>query len=139
LRNLMEEALKRSKADYTEIRIETDITSGLLFRGEELDQIGSSRSVGGIVRSMVKGGWGIATFNDLASLESKVLEAVECARLVGNETSKLAPVEPVVDHLTVGMKKDFRGVSLSEKKEVAEEYNKAILQYDKKIQSTGVY
>ena len=40
LRERMEEALKHSKADYTEIRIETGMNSGLLFRGEESDQIG---------------------------------------------------------------------------------------------------
>ncbi len=138
MREQIEKALKRSKADYTEIRIETDIQSGLLFKGEELDQIGSARSVGGMVRALVKGGWGISTFNDLASLEDRVADAVECARLVGKETSRLAPVEPAVDQTTVELKKDFRGISLSEKKKIAEEYNKAMLHYDDNIQSTNV-
>lgn len=138
MRERIEKALKRSKADYTEIRIETDIQSGLLFKGEELDQIGSARSVGGMVRAMVRGGWGIATFNDLSNLEDRVADAVECARLVGKETSRLAPVEPAVDQTTVELKKDFRGISLSEKKKVAEEYNKAMLHYDDNIQSTNV-
>jgi len=139
LRERIEKALKRSKADYTEIRIETDIQSGLLFKGEELDQIGSARSVGGMVRALVRGGWGIATFNDLANLEDRVVDAVECARLVGKETSRLAPVEPAVDRTTVELKRDFRGISLSEKKKVAEEYNKAMLHYDDNIQSTNVF
>jgi len=134
----MEEALKHSNADYTEIRIETDIHSGLLFRGEELDQVGSARSVGGIVRALVKGGWGIATFNDLNHLEDRVADAVECARLVGTKTSRLAAVEPVVDKMTVELERDFRGVPLSEKMKVAEEYNEAILHYDDSIQSTVV-
>ncbi len=138
MKNRMEEALKRSKADYTEIRIETDVHSGLVFRGEELDQVGFASSVGGIVRTLVKGGWGIATFNDLKHLEDRVSEAVACARLVGKETSRLAPVEPVVDRTIAELKKDFRGVSLSEKKKVAEEYNKAILRYDDRIQTTSV-
>ena len=112
--------------------------SGLLFRGEELDQIGSARSVGGMARALVKGGWGIATFNDLTHLEDRVADAVECARLVGKETSRLAPVETAVDQTTIELKKDFRGISLSEKKKVAEEYNKAILNYDDNIQSTNV-
>ena len=139
MRERIEKALKRSKADYTEIRIETDIQSGLLFKGEELDQIGSARSVGGLVRALVRGGWGIATFNDLANLEDRVVDAVECARLVGKETSRLAPVEPAVDRTTVELKRDFRGISLSEKKKVAEEYNKAMLHYDDNIQSTNVF
>lgn len=138
MRERIEKALKRSKADYTEIRIETGIYSGLLFKGEELDQIGSARSVGGMVRALVRGGWGIATFNDLSNLEDRVADAVECARLVGKETSRLAPVEPAVDQTTVELKRDFRGISLSEKKKVAEEYNKAMLHYDDNIQSTNV-
>jgi TldD protein len=91
-----------------------------------------------MVRALVKGGWGIATFNDLANLEDRVADAVECARLVGRETSRLASVEPAVDQTTVELKRDFRGISLSEKKKVAEEYNKAMLHYDDNIQSTNV-
>ncbi len=138
MRERIEKALKRGKADYTELRIETDIQSGLLFKGEELDQIGSAKSVGGMVRALVRGGWGIATFNDLSNLEDRVADAVECARLVGKETSRLASVEPAVDQTTVESKKDFRGISLSEKKKIAEEYNKAMLHYDDNIQSTNV-
>lgn len=139
MRNQLEEALKQSKADYTEIRIETDIISGLLFKGKELDQIGTSKSLGGLVRALVRGGWGIVTFNDLTNLKDKILEAFECASLVGNGTSKLAPVEPIVDLTAAELKKDFRGISLSEKKRVAEECNKTILHYDSRIQSTNVY
>ena len=139
MRERMEAALKRSRADYTEIRIEDAVASELLFRGEELDQISSAKAMGGIVRALVKGGWGIVTFNDLKDLESKVSEAVDCARLVGKGTSKLAQVEPVVDRLPVNIKKDFRAISLSEKKKIAEGYNKAILNYDEKIQTSNVY
>ena len=138
LRERMEEALGGSTSDYAEIRIETDTSSGLIFKGEELDQVGSSKSLGGLARVLVRGGWGIATFNDLTNLKSSVSEAEECARLVGKGTSRLAPVEPAVDRVAVELTKDFRGVSLSEKKRVAEEYNEAILKYDDSIQSTRV-
>ena len=139
MRERMEEALKQSKADYTEVRIESDIHSGLLFKGKELDQIGSSKSLGGMIRALVKGGWGIVNFNDLNHLEGRVSDAVECARLVGKGTSKLADVEPPVDRTVVELKKDFRGIPLLEKKRVAEKYNKAIIQYNSNIQSTNVY
>ena len=134
----MERALKKSRAEYTEIRIEETVVSGLNFRGEELDHIGSSASIGGIVRALVKGGWGVATFNDLSDLEGKVAEAAESARWVGKERSQWAEVEPVVDAIPVDLEEDFREVPLAEKKAVVETYNRIILSHHEKIQTTNV-
>ena len=58
MRERIEQALRKSEAEYTEIRIETVISSWVNFRGEDLDNIGSSKTVGGIVRALFKGGWG---------------------------------------------------------------------------------
>ncbi|MBE9580515.1 MAG: TldD/PmbA family protein [Proteobacteria bacterium] len=138
MRERIEKALRKSDAEYTEIRIESVSTSSAHFRGEELDNIGSSKTLGGIVRTLVKGGWGYATFNDLSNLEIRVKEACESAKLVGKGESKLAEVEPVVDEITATLEKDFRNVSLSEKKSVIEEYNEIILHYDDKIETSTV-
>ena len=92
MRERMEEALRKSDAEYTDIRIEDVTSSWINFRGEELDSIGSSRTVGGIVRALIKGGWGYSTFNDLSDLEKRVEEACESARLVGREKSEFTPV-----------------------------------------------
>ena len=48
MRERMEKALRKSNAEYTEIRIENVASSWANFRGEELDKIGSSRTLGGI-------------------------------------------------------------------------------------------
>jgi TldD protein len=101
-----------------------------------LDTIGSSRTVGGIVRALYKGGWGYATFNDLTDLESRVKEACATAKLVGKETSQLVPIEPVVDEIKASMEKDFRDVPLSGKKALVEEYNQILLNYHEKIQTS---
>jgi TldD protein len=138
MRERIEKALRKSDAEYTEIRIESVTSSRAHFRGEELDNIGSSKTLGGIVRTLVKGGWGYATFNDLSNVEIRVKEACESAKLVGKGESKLAEVEPVVDEITATLEKDFRNVSLSEKKSVIEEYNKIILHYDDKIETSTV-
>jgi len=90
------------------------------------------------VRALVKGGWGYATFNDLGDLEMRVREACESAHLVGKEESKFAEVEPVVDTIHASMQKDFRHIPLSQKKSVIEEYNKIILGYDDKIETSTV-
>ena len=44
MRERMENALRKSNADYTEIRIEDVTFSGAIFRGQELDDIGSART-----------------------------------------------------------------------------------------------
>ncbi len=138
MRETMDKALRVSNAEYTEIRIESVTSSWASFRGEDLDSIGSSRTLGGIVRALVKGGWGYATFNDLSDLETRVRAACQSARLVGKEDSKLAQVEPVVDLLTATLEKDFREVPLSEKKSVIEAYNKIVLGYDDKIETSNI-
>ena len=138
MRERMENALRKSDAEYTEIRIESVTSSWANFRGEELDNIGSSKTLGGIVRALVKGGWGYATFNDISDLDTRVREACGCAILIGKEESKFAEVEPVVDEITAPLEKDFREVSLLEKKSVIEEYNKIILGYHDKIETSNV-
>ncbi len=138
MRERTEKALSRSDADYTELRIESVTSSWASFRGEEMDKIGSSKTLGGIVRALVKGGWGYATFNDLSDLDARVRQACESARLVGKEESQFVEVEPAVDKTTANLEKDFRQVSLSEKKSVIEEYNKIVLSYHDKIETSNV-
>lgn len=138
MREKLENALKKSDAEYIDIRIEDVTSSWMNFRGKELDNIGSSKSLGGIVRALVKGGWGYSTFNDVNDLEKRVKEACESARMVGKEETKFAPVDPVVDVMKATLEKDFREIPLSKKKDTIEEYNKIILDYHEKIQTTMV-
>jgi len=138
MRERIERALRKSEAEYTEIRIETVISSWVNFRGEDLDNIGSSKTVGGIVRALFKGGWGYSIFNDLNDLDKRVKEACSSALLVGKEQSKFAEVETVVDEIKASFGKDFRDISLSEKKSVIEEYNRIILSYSEKIETSAI-
>lgn len=138
MRDRLEQALKIHNVEYADIRIEDLTSTWVNFRGKELDSIGSSRTVGGIVRALYKGGWGYATFNDLEGLEKRVKEACETARLVGKDQTYFAPVDPVVDVIPAKMEKDFRQVPLAQKKALAEEYNQLILGYHPKIQSSYV-
>ncbi len=132
------QALKIQDVEYADIRIEDKTNSWVNFRGPDLDTIGSSRTVGGIVRALCKGGWGYATFNDLDDLEKRVREACETAKLVGRDTTYWAPVEPVVDTIKAKLVKDFRQVPLAEKKALMGEYNKIILGYHDSIQTSSV-
>jgi TldD protein len=137
MRDQIAEALRDSAADYAEIRIERAEHTSLGFRGPELDYISSSTSLGGVARALVRGGWGVVTFNDLADLPSRLRDAVVCARLVGKEKSQLADVAPVEKVIPPPkMERDFRGVPLAEKQRVAKAYNDLMLGLHPKIHTT---
>jgi TldD protein len=138
MRDRLEAALRASDAEYTDIRIEDTSSSWVSYRGDELDSIGSSKTLGGIVRALVKGGWGHATFNDLSELETRVKEASESAHLVSQECSYFAPVEPVVDEIHAPLVKDFREIPLAQKVDLLGEYNRIVLGYHDKIQTSNV-
>jgi TldD protein len=138
MRERMEEALRNSGADYAEIRIERAEHTSLSFRGRELDAISHAGSVGGVTRALVRGGWGIATFNDLEDLRQKVLDAVSCARLIGAEKSEFAEVEAVEEIIPAPeMERDFRGVPLGDKKALIERYNDLMLRLHPRIHTTS--
>ncbi len=142
MRDQIQEALKRSKADYTEIRIEEKETTRVAFRGRELDVANANIDKGGIVRCLIRNkGWGITTFNNMDDLFNKVDQAYQCA-LVGSvpEPVELAEVEPVQQVMTAEMKRDFRDISLAEKKSLAEHYNQVLQsQSDKIIDTQAAY
>ena len=140
MREIIARALKVSKADYTEIRLERREASKVVYRGRELETADVTIDVGGIVRALCKdGGWGIATFNSLEGLEERVEQAYQCARAVQGEPIELAPVPPVEDRITVELDKDFRGISLSEKRRLIEGYNEILLSHDKIQDTHAVY
>jgi TldD protein len=138
MRDRILEALKRSKADYTEIRIEEKETTRVVFRGKELEVANANIDKGGIVRCLIKDkGWGVTTFNNLDELLNKTDQAYQCAK-VGSvpEAIELAEVESVEELTTVEMKRDFRDISLAEKKALAERYNQIVLGHSSKIIDT---
>jgi len=131
------DALKGHSADYIEIRLEESQATRIVYRGERLEEIGKTSSLGGNVRALVKGGWGFVSFNDIAKLQDKVELAVKQARLVGKENSKFSPTEPIVDVVTAEAKKEPRTVPLASKKQLLNEYSDIILSTPK-IQTSNI-
>jgi len=131
------DALKGHCADYIEIRLEESQATRIVYRGERLEEIGKTSSLGGNVRALVKGGWGFVSFNDIAKLQDKVELAVEQARLVGKENSKFSPTEPIVAVVTAKAKKKPATVPLASKKQLLNEYNDIILSTPK-IQTSNI-
>ncbi|NLG51630.1 MAG: TldD/PmbA family protein [Chloroflexi bacterium] len=133
-------ALKASRADYTEIRLETRRSTKVIFHGRHLETADVTLDQGGIVRSLVRnGGWGIATFNDLGNLAHRVDQAYQSARVVQGEPVKLAETQPVQDEVRVALATDFRQIPLEQKKEIAERYNDILLSGDRIIDTQAIY
>jgi TldD protein len=138
MRERIEAALRGSKADYTEIRLEERESSRVVFRGPDLETASVVLDRGGIVRCLVQDrGWGIATFNNLEDLSYRVQQAYEGARAIeGEEPIELVPTPISEETITVPLERDFREIMLTEKKALAEEYNGILLGFDSRIVDT---
>ncbi len=129
-------ASHRNSVDYLEIRVEQSEATGLAFRGHQLDAVDRSFSLSGGIRACDRGGWSFVTFNGLAELDTRIAEAISQAKLVGSETTQLANIDPIEDIVRVDIRRDPRGVSLADKRSLLETYNKLLLDYDDRIQTT---
>ena len=128
----------RRAIDYLEIRVEQSESTAISFQGTQLDSIDRNFNLAGGIRACHQGGWSFVTFNGLAELNERIEEAIAQARLVGKESTILAPLEPIVDYVAVELGRDPRGVTLEEKRALMAEYNQLLLKYDPRIQTTMV-
>ena len=122
-------AVKKSRADYTEIRVERTWSSAVAFRGRRLETATVSEDQGGFVRVLNNGfGWGIASFTSLDELPAMVKRAHELSRAVRlEEPIQLAETPPQTADAVLDLDGDVRGISLAEKKKLLESYNGAML------------
>lgn len=131
-------ATYRDRIDYLEIRVEQSESTAISFRGPELDAVDRNFSLAGGIRACYKGGWSFVTFEGLSELKERIEEAIAAAKIVGTESTMLAPVETIEDYVSVAMVSDPRAISLPEKRQLMENYNKLLLEYDPRIQTTMV-
>ena len=122
-------ALKASRADYTEIRVEHTWSAAVTFRGARLESATASEDQGGFVRALHRGcGWGIASFTSLDRLPAMVARAGELSRAVRlDEPIERADVVAVTTEALLDLDGDVRGVALADKKRLLEGYNTEML------------
>lgn len=138
MKDLLFNAIKKSKADYTEIRFETEESNMLSYRGPELEDVAFNKFDGGIVRTCVKGGWGLSVFDSIDSLDYQVRESSNCAELVGNEKTELAHIKPEEKIIKADLKNDFRGVNLDSKIKLIKDYNNLLLKSAPFIETSSI-
>ena len=102
MRDRIESALRGSKADYTEIRIEQREATMVAFRGRNLETASAVVDTGGIVRCLCRNnGWVVVTFNSLEDLAGRGEQATRCARAAHSEQPiELAPVPAAKERIT---------------------------------------
>jgi predicted Zn-dependent protease len=138
VKDRLAEALKGSRADYTEIRVERTWSSAVAFRGRRLEAATASEDVGGFVRALNHGcGWGIASFTSLDHLPAMVARAHDLSRAVRlEEPIRLADVAPQRADARLDLDGDVRGVSLADKKRLLEGYNDVMLGVSDRVVDT---
>jgi len=138
VKDRLTEALKQSRADYTEIRVERTWSSAVVFRGRRLEAATASEDVGGFVRVLNRGcGWGIASFTSLDRLPAMVARAHDLSRAVRVDAPiRLAEVAPQQADARLDLDGDVRGVPLAEKKRLLEAYNGAMLAVSDRVIDT---
>jgi len=138
VRDRLDGALRASRADYTEIRVERTWASAVSFRGRRLETATASEDVGGCVRVLTRGrGWGVAAFTSLDQLPAMVERAQELSRaIVLDEPIQLADVPHTTAEALLDLDGDVRGVSLAEKTRLIEAYNAEMLAVGGEITDT---
>ena len=130
VRQRVEKALRDLDAEYVEVRLEEARATRLQYRGKEIEEVGTTASLGGNVRALVKGAWGFVSFNDipgLKDLKERVALAVRQARLAGKEDSYWAALPPRVDIEPSQAQPSPVALPLAQKKDLLDQYTDVIL------------
>jgi TldD protein len=141
VKDRLADALKTSRADFTEIRIERTWSCSVSFRGKRLESATASEDQGGFVRVADQGyGWGIAAFTSLDELPAMVRRALELSRAVRlDEPIRLAEVPPSQAEAILDLDGDVRGVPLAEKRRLLEGYNGEMLAVSGVVDTQAIY
>ena len=104
-----------------------------------METLSEGISVGGQVRACHKGGWGFASFNQLSTLEARIQDAIAAARLVGDEETILAPIQPYQETCRLPLTgADPRQIPLARKKALCSRYADILQTLDDRITTTSV-
>jgi TldD protein len=139
--NLLSDLIARysSRVDYLMIRLEEAEDTDILLRGDKVETLSEGISIGGQIRACYKGGWGLSSFNQLATIKDRIEEAIAAARLVGDEETILAPIDAVQAICTLPLTgTNPRKIPLIEKKQLCDRYTDLLKSVDHRITTTSV-
>jgi TldD protein len=132
------DALRASRADYTEVRLERTWATAIAFRGSRLEGATTAVEVGGMIRCLNRGkGWGVASFTGAERLPAMAARAHELSLAVPLDAPiRLADI-PIrqADH-PADLDGDVRQIELGEKRALLERLNQEMLATDRRITDT---
>ncbi|MGD1896588.1 MAG: TldD/PmbA family protein [Phormidesmis sp.] len=129
----------KHRVDYLAIRLEKSQGCQVRLRGDVPEALSEGLAIGGQVRVCHKGGWGFASFNRLVDLAERLEDAIAAARLTGDDTTVLAPIDIVQTSCTLPLSgTDPRTISLADKKALCHHYTDILRSADSAIASTSV-
>ena len=130
MRETLSEKLTGLRADYADIRFEENRKTVIGYEGKQLRKISSHTSLGGHLRTVVDGGQAISSFTALDRVGSIAEASLASARLAAKHRDsplRFADAPVVTGTFLLSPVKDPRALSLKEKQELADHYNRIIL------------
>ncbi|HHP7230750.1 MAG TPA: TldD/PmbA family protein [Xenococcaceae cyanobacterium] len=140
-RNLISDRLNyyQNQVDFLSIRLEAAESTDIVMRGKRIETLSESLAIGGQVRACHKGGWGFAAFNDLEKLPEHIEEAIASAKIIGEDETILAPIEPRQTVCSLPLTgTDPRDIPLVEKKALCDRYNQILRESYDCVTTTSV-
>ena len=139
--NILSDLISRysPRVDYLVIRLEQSEGTDILLRGDQVETLSEGIAIGGHIRACYKGGWGFSSFNQLATIKERIEEAIAAARMVGDEKTILAPIDPVQAICQLPLTgSDPRKIPVGQKKELCDRYTDILKSVDPRITTTSV-
>ena len=139
--NILSDLITRysPRVDYLVIRLEQSEGTDILLRGDQVETLSEGIAIGGHIRACYKGGWGFSSFNQLATITERIEEAIAAARMVGDEKTILAPIDPVQAICELPLTgTDPRKIPVRQKKELCDRYTDLLKSVDHRITTTSV-
>ncbi len=138
MKQQLSDALRASRADYTEIRLERSWSSTVALRGRRIEGAQTAFDCGGFVRCLNRGcGWGAATFTGFDDLSAMVARAHELSLAVRLEQPiRLAEIPLRQDDVREDLDGDARGIPLDQKVALLVGLNNEMLAVDRRIVET---
>ncbi len=119
------ESLLKNVGGYAEIRLERASALSFVVKNGIVENFSRKNDAGGFVRVLLHNhGWGIATFNDYASLPKAFADACDSSRIIiPDEPIRIAESDPIETHVETKMIDPFDSHSAETKIALCREYN----------------
>ena len=131
MKTYLQNILANAPCDYAEFRFQESKSTLLTFDGAGLKDVAFNSARGVFVRALVKGQFGVASFEDLERAPEYLEQALALAKLKPGNFTGFAPAEVNADDVEIVVPRPAHDVDLDEKVAVVSKYNGLLLAHDR--------